>query len=603
MSRILKTVMGLVCLVSISRADLIGTQVTGSAILPSSTANQFDPNTLAEPSYCGNTSSTTVTIQPPSDPSAGPYTFCAVFKPAVVALGGAAANAIVAQFTGSLLTIQVQFGSQPSWTTFQLTFADAGFAGLQLQKYTDNFLYAPDGTQGLSASLSGTTITITGGVPAAGGVFNASYQIISPNTSSISQPTGALAQSFAYPNFAWNAVAGAQAYTLWLGTDTAGENTFNSWQIPPSQSSLTLPIVLLNPETATLWTEINGAWTSSTGGVSLATTNLLGSQSGNPGYLGSVGWESLIYPLNGATNVDPFKPFVWNGGIHDGTTLIVGSTPGASDVFNSGTLQGTNLPHPLRSGSSLPVTGLQPNATYFARLTGPANLSSPPPAGLNTPTDVKFTTGVGKAHLIVPADQAQQVPSGNVTFTINPVQGALQYDLWLGTSPGGNDIGEGWPGAATSATVVLAPGQVYYARIWTQLASGDWTWVDSRFSTYTTDVAFFAFPANGEQHALADALILAHVPPNEIVTGWNQVSGATGYAIWIGTSPLASDVLNSTNGAFFAGNMAEEVVVLSDNTTYYVTLWTNKGSQWYATQSTFSTFPQTPVSQIGSDPQ
>ena len=603
MLRTLNACLGLcLCLASISRADLIGTQVTGSAILPFSTANQFDPTTLSEPSYCGNAASPTVTIQQSSDPTAGPYTFCAVFMPAVVALGGAPATAIVAQFTGSSLTIQVQLGSQPSWTTFQLTFSDAGFAGLQLLKYTDNFVYAPDGTAGISASLSGTTITVTGGVPPAGGVFNATF-LITPNPSSILPPAGS--SVFAHPLVEWNPIAGAQTYTVWLGSDPAGRNTFDSWQIPPSQNSLTLPLVLLNPETVTLWSEVNGEWTSSTSSLSLATTNLLGSLPSSPGYLGSVEWESLLYPLDGATNVDPFKPFLWTtltGGILDGSTLTVGTTPGASDVFNSGTLQDTKLPHPLRFGSSLHVTGLQPNATYFARLTGTAT-PMPPASGWNTPTDVKFTTGVGKAHLISPADQAQQVASGNVTFTINPVQGALKYVLWLGTGPGKNDVGQGWPGLATSATVELVPNAIYYARMWTQLADGTWTWVDSSFSTYTTDVAFFAFPANGELHALADTLILGRVPPNEIIAGWYPVSDTTNYTLWIGTSPLANDVLNSWNGYFLSNGMAEEAVVLANNTTYYVTLWTNKGTQWYATQSTFSTFPQTPVSQLGSDPQ
>lgn len=410
---------------------------------------------------------------------------------------------------------------------------------------------------------------------------------------------------FAYPVITWNPVAGAEAYTVWLGTDSPGRNTFDSWQIPPSQTSLTLPIVLLNGETMTLWSEVNGVWTSSNASLGLASSNLLGSAAGSPGYLGYVEWESLIYPLNGATNVDPFKPFLWTtitGGILDGSTLTIGTTPGASDVFNSGTLQDTKLPHPLRFGSSLPVTGLQPNATYFARLTGPATPMAPA-SGWNTPTDVKFTTGVGKAHLIFPADQVQQVPSGNVTFTINLVQGALQYVLWLGTGPGGSDVGQGWPGAATSASVELVANATYYARMWTQLSDGTWTWVDSTFSTSPTDVAFLAFPANGELHALANALVLSRVPPNEIIVGWYPVSGTASYTLWIGTSPLANNVLNSTNGSFVSNGMAEEAVVLANNTTYYVTLWTNKGTQWYATQSTFSTFPQTPVSQLGSDPQ
>jgi len=49
--------------------------------------------------------------------------------------------------------------------------------------------------------------------------------------------------------------------------------------------------------------------------------------------------------------------------------------------------------------------------------------------------------------------------------------------------------------------------------------------------------------------------------------------------------------------------MVQSNVFVRDATTYYVRLWTQKGSQWYYTDSVFSTLPQTPTSQYGSDPQ
>ena len=510
---------------------------------------------------------------------------------------------MVAAFSGTTLTIQVSLGTQPAWTPFQMTFTDTAFAGLTFVKYTDNFLCAPGATCGVTASLSGSTITISGGVPPGGGIYNAAFTLTVPDSSLsfIAPPENAF--TFANTVLAWNPVPGAQIYTVWIGEEQLQSmNVYNSWQIPGGQTSITLPLVWLtqpvaNNETGvvtTLWVEASGAWNSFGSGIGRATTNLLGSTAGSPGFLGSLQWENLVYPVNGETNVDPFKPFIWSlNGWHDGSTLTVGSTPGASDVFNSGTIQDTQLPHPLPNGSALQIPGLQPNTTYYARLTGPS--------GWNTSTDVRFTTGVGKAHLISPADAAQQVASGSVTFTINPVQGALQYVLWLGTAPGGNDVGQGWPGSATSATVVLAPNGIYYARMWTQLANGDWTYVDSRFSTYSTDVAFLSYPANGELHAVAAALVGLGPGPNSITTGWNPISDATGYTLWVGTSPGGNDVAD-TYATYEVDNMETIGVGLSADTTYYVTLWTQKGNQWYATQSVLSTYPQTPASQYGSDP-
>jgi len=588
-------------------ADLTGSQVTGSATLPFSTANQFDPSTLSEPSYCGNTSSTTIAIQNEGLGGGGSgispvqYTFCAIYKPAGTGTGAPPATAVVAQFTSSGplaggLIIQVSLGSQPSWTPFQLTFSDSDFAGLQLFKYSDNFLYAPDGTRGISASLTGSTITIKGGVPPAGGVFDAAFALIDPSGGPFIAPPSIGVPVSTPPAIAWSPQPGAQAYTVWVGADqiSGSNNLFYSWALPPSQTSMTLPFARLTGDAVyALWVEVNGEWTRFGGGaLFVESVNMLGSST--RGYLGYVQSENILYPLDGATNVDPFKPFIWTtNGFHDGSTLTVGTTPGASDVFNSGTLSDTDLSHPVEGGASLQIPGLQPNTTYFARLTGPA--------GWNTPTDVQFTTGVGKAHLISPADEAQQVASGSETFTINPVQGAQQYVLWLGITPGGSEVGQGWFGPSTSANIVLAPNAIYYARTWTQLASGEWTYVDSRFSTYTTDVAFVSFPANGEMHALAADSGLSP-GMNEITIGWNPVSAATGYTTWVGTSPGANDVLNTWSYSL-TNNMVGVNLSPADNTKYYVRLWTNKGSQWYYTDSAFSTYGQTLTSPFGSDPQ
>ena len=587
------------CLASTCRGDLVGTQATGSATLPPSAVNQFDPAVMTEPSYCDNTAGTTVTIG-----NAG-YTFCAIFAPAGTGTGAAPAVAMVAAFTGTSLIIQVSLGPQAAWTPFQMTFTDSAFSGLRFVKYTDNFLCAPDGTCGVNASLSGSTITISGGVPPSGGVFNAGFSLTPPDStlSVIAPPiTSTLpSRTFANTVVAWNPVPGAADYTVWIGSEQDDSTVFNSYDLPPSQTSITLPILFLTQPAPnatgsgaaiTLWAEVNGVWSATYSSAERATSNLLGASAGAD-YLGMVQFENLVYPNNGATNVDPFQPFMWvMNGWHDGSTLTIGSAPGASDVFNSGTLQDTQLPHPVVGGSSLQIPGLQPNATYYARLTGPA--------GWNTPTDVKFTTGLGRAHLITPTDEAQQVPSGNVTFTINPVEGALQYVLWLGTTPGGNDIGQGWPGSATSTTVDLGANTIYYARMWTQQAGGTWNYVDSRFSTYTTNVAFLSFPANGALHALATAVEGPAVPPNTITLGWNPISDATGYTVWVGTSPGANDILD-TYQYVLSNNMA--TVNVTSGADYYVTLWTQKGAQWYYTESYVSTYPsQNPESQYGAEP-
>jgi hypothetical protein len=587
-------------------SPLSGSQITGSATLPPSAVNQFDPSVRAEPGYCGNTAGTTVTMNNPA-PGGVEFQFCAVFASAGAGPGAAPANAIVVQFNGpnsqfpgSTLTIQVSLGSQPSWTPFQLTFSDSAFAGLQLVKYADNFLCAAAAACGVRASLNGNIMSVSGGVPAAGGVYNAAFTLTTPGStlSLIAPPWNAAL--LPYPTVAWNPVAGAQLYDVWAGgaggTAAYGpQSAYNSWPISATGSSLTLPLVPM-PSTGgiTLWDEVNGNWNEVSTQWLSATVNLLGSSALDPAYQGSVGWESLIYPLNGATNVDPFKPFTWlGGGNSDGSNLTVGTSPGASDVFNSGTIQDTRTIPPAISGGTLPVSGLRPNTTYYARLSGPP--------GFNTPTDVSFTTGVGRAHLIYPADYAQQLSVANpVVFACNSVQGALQYVLWLGSTPGGSDVMVGWPGLAATATITLYPNHIYYARMWTQQAGGTWLYVDSRFSTYTSAVAFVSFPANGELHATANPRqYFPGSAASAVDIGWQLVPGATGYTLWVGTYPGGNDATD-TYSYTVAGNVGFATASLStQNSTYYLRLWTQAGSNWYYTDSVVSTYQQNPTSHYG----
>jgi hypothetical protein len=328
----------------------------------------------------------------------------------------------------------------------------------------------------------------------------------------------------------------------------------------------------------------------------------LGSSSQAPGYLGSVGWADFAYPLNGAPNVDPFKPFTWinwiGGANQDGSNLIVGTSPGASDVFNSGTIQDTQTIPPYLTGGTLQVPGLQPNTKYYARLTGPG--------AYITPRDISFTTGVGRAHLTYPADEAQQVNvTTPVTLTCNAVPGALQYVLWLGSTPGGNDIMAGWPGLATSATITRYPNIAYYARMWTQESDGQWVYVDSRFSTFATDVAFASFPQNGDQFAtgltFAQVGYLGSVTP-VLEAGWKVIPDATGYTVWVGTSPGAHDVVDTYQFNVFGNVAYTSTGALNINTTYYLRIWTQKGSLWYYTDSVFSTYSQNPINQYGGNP-
>ena len=117
----------------------------------------------------------------------------------------------------------------------------------------------------------------------------------------------------------------------------------------------------------------------------------------------------------------------------------------------------------------------------------------------------------------------------------------------------------------------------------------EWVYYDSRFSTFTTDVAFVSFPASGELHGFSFPI------PNVVNVGWKVIPDATGYMLWVGTSPGKNDLGSTyiapgfTFGGGIQGNVAYAQVSLYNSSqsvsfnqmqTYYLRLWTQKGSQW-----------------------
>ncbi len=138
----------------------------------------------------------------------------------------------------------------------------------------------------------------------------------------------------ATPTFSWNAVADANSsnpYDLYVGTQPGGlgGNVCNAtnaciWHAGvTSATTATIPAGLLQANTpyyVSLWTEKNGQWLHadtafSTGSFSSSSPTL----------------SQLVYPYNGATNVDPFAPIRWTT-----VPLVTGPTGQTGYFLNIG---------------------------------------------------------------------------------------------------------------------------------------------------------------------------------------------------------------------------------------------------------------------------
>jgi hypothetical protein len=156
--------------------------------------------------------------------------------------------------------------------------------------------------------------------------------------------------------FQWNAGTNADAYRLTVGTSAGAANLFDSGEI--AATSIAMPSL---PRSQTLFlrlaSRIAGLWRSvdSTFVVLPA--------------------PAFAYPANNLTGVRP-NLFSWSSvGTGVSYRLQVGTTPGAADVLDSGSL----------STASYRVFSLPPGRTLFARVTSTAN-------GASSATDVSFTT-------------------------------------------------------------------------------------------------------------------------------------------------------------------------------------------------------------------
>jgi hypothetical protein len=156
--------------------------------------------------------------------------------------------------------------------------------------------------------------------------------LISPGNQAFADP---------YASFVWTAVPGADAYYLTVGSVQGARDVFDSGE--QSATNMFVPnLVSGTTYFVRLYTHRSGFW------YSTDSTFLVGNA-----------LATLSDPQDGAF-VSPLETFSWSVPDFPGDAyyLIIGSTPGARDIFDSGGLNGT----------SVQPAGLDFGKTYYATL-------------------------------------------------------------------------------------------------------------------------------------------------------------------------------------------------------------------------------------------
>jgi hypothetical protein len=252
----------------------------------------------------------------------------------------------------------------------------------------------------------------------------------------------------------------------------------------------------------------------------------------------------LTAPQAGQTGVTSAQPFTWEAMPQaEAYRLTVGTTPGASDVADSGETARTWWT----------VEALPAGRTLYARL-------QTRQGGRWLTSDSQFVAAA-KAVLVYPYAGASDV-SASETFVWSGVSDAQAYRLTVGTTAGASDIADSGETRATRFAVTgVQPGQTLYAQVATQVRD---RWVVDAVTFTTATAARFTRPEAGDGSDLGNGL------------AWTTILGASSYYVRIGSTPDGQDLLDSGE----VKGTELETPALPAGETLYARISTNVRGQW-----------------------
>jgi hypothetical protein len=176
-----------------------------------------------------------------------------------------------------------------------------------------------------------------------------------------------------------------------------------------------------------------------------------------------------------------------------------------------------------------------------------------------------------------------------VTFTWTAEATASAYQIWVGSTPGGNDYGYcGTSGLSCTASGLPSNGSAVYATLW-GLIGGTWTSLDT--AQYTA--------ANVTNSQITSPPKNSQLSGSSATFTWTAETNAAGYQLWAGTTPGANDL-----GYCGTSNLTCTLNNLPTNgQPVYVTLWGYAGGTWSVQDTAQYTAANTTKAQILTPPK
>ncbi|ABF41776.1 hypothetical protein Acid345_2775 [Candidatus Koribacter versatilis Ellin345] len=271
----------------------------------------------------------------------------------------------------------------------------------------------------------------------------------------------------------------------------------------------------------------------------------------------------MLNPTPGTTLPGASTTFTWTAGASaTAYSLYIGSTPGAHDLgyVYAGSSLSTDV-------NNLPTGGGTVYLTLYSYLK----------SGWSGTRYQYSASGIPTAATMATPTDGSTLPASTL-FTWNPGSGVTQYSLYVGTTPGGNDIAFVNARTGTSASVSIPQtGGLVYTKLYS-LISG----------TYQSNLYKYVAGGVGAPATMTVPTDGSTISGGSAAFQWTAGTGVSQYSLYIGTTPGASDLryVNAHLG------LASTVNGLpTDGSTVYVTLYSLIGGHYQHTVYSYITSP------------
>ena len=349
------------------------------------------------------------------------------------------------------------------------------------------------------SGIAGTSTTIpglTGGVTYFFVVRAANSSGTSPDSSEVSAtvrtaaPTSlAAVGGDAQVSLSWSAATGADSYNVYQGTNASGE------ALTPVQTGLTATSTVVS-------------------GLADGTTYFFTVRAVNSG-----GNSPASNEASAATR--PPAPTITGGAYDSQRVTLNWSAAAGATSYNVylGTSAGGESASPAQSGiagTSATINGLTAGTTYYFVVRGVNGGGAGPPSA-------EFSVTLQPA---TPTGLAAVAGTGQVSLSWNASTGAASYNVYQGTSAGGESATAVQTGVTGTGTVVtgLADGTTYFFVVRARNQNGD-----GGLSDTSNEASATLTPP-------APASLVAVAGDRQVTLNWNAANGATSYNLYQGTS-------------------------------------------------------------------